>query len=300
MDKESFFSKGKAFFKIIFSLFFLNLLFLFSSCQSLSKLKPYIQEEENFHTMSLEIPVCPATQYSGIEEHEDHEVHTYNGFQLCYRESYEQAEWVSYTITRAELVKVTGRTNDFRPDTQISTGSAELSDYKGSGFDRGHLAPSADMTWSKESASDSFLLSNMSPQRPAFNRKMWKTLEESVRSWADYFGHVVVITGPLLEKDSSQYETIGANKVSVPEFYYKALLTSVTVQGREKYIALAFIMPNENIKGSIWDFACNVDQVEKRSGLDFFSLLLDFEEKIVESSNDFSLWKEALEMEKHH
>ncbi len=295
MDKESFFSKGKTV-NIIFSLFFLNLLFLFSSCQSLSKINSYIQEE-NFHTMSLEIPVCPATQYQSAE---DHEVHTYNGFQLCYRESYEQAEWVSYTITRAELIKVTGRTNDFRPDTQISTGSADLNDYRGSGFDRGHMAPSADMTWSKESTSDSFLLSNMSPQRPAFNRKIWKTLEESVRSWADYFGQVVVITGPLLEKDSSLYEAIGTNKVAVPEFYYKALLTSVNVQGKEKYIALAFIMPNENIKGSIWDFACNVDQVEKRSGLDFFSLLPDFEENIVESSNDFSMWKEALEMEKQH
>ncbi|MBP5436986.1 MAG: DNA/RNA non-specific endonuclease [Treponema sp.] len=126
-------------------------------------------------TLALQIPLCKATSHllnqnirnsftvvglDGNEETEskskkdakppkDHELHTYAGYTLCYRESYELAEWVSYSLTRSQLEhKVTGRTNDFRADTLISTGSAKPADYKGSGFDRGHLAPAADMAWS--------------------------------------------------------------------------------------------------------------------------------------------------------
>ncbi len=282
---------GRNFFLIAKStIFSILIVFSLAGCTTFGKTQGLDNNGEIFEKRLLEIPLCPGTEKAFAE---DHEVHTYSGFQLCYRESYEQAEWVSYTITREELIKVTGRLNNFRPDTQISTGSAELSDYKNSGYDRGHLAPSGDMTWSFESASDSFLLSNMSPQTPAFNRGMWKKLEEEVRKWADNFGYVVVITGPLLEKNAGEYECIGENKVAVPQYYYKVLLTEITdEEGNSFYTAAAFIMPNEDIKGSIWDYAVSVDEVEKRSGLNFFYILNDSIEDEIESCMDFSIWKE--------
>ena len=98
------------------------------------------------------------------------QVHKYTGFTLEYDESTEQAFWVAYELTRSEVARTVRRTDDFRPDPNISTGSAILSDYKGSGYDRGHLAPAGDMKFSRQTMIESFYMSNMSPQLPAFNR----------------------------------------------------------------------------------------------------------------------------------
>ena len=232
------------------------------------------------------IPACRAT--TSHANGNDHEVHTYCGFTLCYRESYEVAEWVSYVLTKEETIHVTGRSNNFRKDPAISTGSATLEDYKKSGYDRGHLAPAADMEWSKESVSDSFFMSNMTPQKPDFNRGIWGKLEHQVRDWAKEHGEVVVITGPILEKPSTGYASIGSNKVAVPEYFYKALLAK---DDEGKFTAIGFIIPNEKSEGKIWDYEVTVDEIEKRTGLDFFSLLPDFTETPLESSSDFAKWE---------
>lgn len=254
---------------------------------------------------SLEVPLCPATraliadgsapkQSDGTpsfqtNEH-DHEVHQYSGFELCYREKYEDAEWVAYKLVRDELNTVIGRTDDFRADTKISTGSATPQDYTRSGYDRGHLAPAADMEWSEKSAHDSFLMSNMTPQAPQFNRGMWKDLEAQVRSWADRFGEVYVVTGPILEKESEKYKSIGADKVAVPEFFYKVLLTQLDDEAHT-VLAAAFILPNTKCEGSIYDYVVSIDEVELRTGIDFFYLLPDDIENRIEQNADVSAWK---------
>ncbi len=245
-------------------------------------------QNDSIKTSSIEIPLCRGTHPDTKDgEHSDHEVHEYLGFTLCYRESYENPEWVAYTLTSEELNAVTGRTEDFRQDPNISTGSATLSDYRGSGYDRGHMAPAADMEWSKESASESFLLSNMSPQAPQLNRGLWKDLESQVRTWAKTFGEVTVVTGPVLEKNAEEYTYIGQNKVSVPEYYYKVLLA----QKDKKKIAAAFILPNKKCEGTIWDYSVSIDEVEERTSLDFFSMLQDEEENILEENILVDDWK---------
>ena len=220
-----------------------------------------------------------------------HEVHTYAGFELCYREDYEDSEWVAYTITREKLVSVIKRTDDFRADTSITTGSATPADYKASGYDRGHLAPAADMQWSSETMHESFLMSNMTPQAPQLNRGMWKELEENVRKWAQNFGEVTVVTGPVLEKPSAEYSSIGSNKVAVPEFFYKALLSK---SNNGDTIMAAFIMPNQKCEGEIWDYAVSVDEIEERTGIDFFSALDDSIENETEKNINLSEWKNCL------
>ena len=186
-----------------------------------------------------------------------------------------------------------GRTNDFRLDPSITTGSALPSDYYKSGYDRGHLAPAADMGWSSESVSESFYMSNMTPQLPDFNRGMWKDLEGMVRQWAVRFGEVTVVTGPVLEKSAAEYSSIGKNNVSVPEFFYKALLA----QNEGKYISIGFILPNKKCTGTVFDYAVSVDEVERRTELDFFSRLPDSVEEFVESRTVYSLWKSGTESE---
>ena len=238
------------------------------------------------------IPTCRAT--STHANGNDHEVHTYCGFTICYRESYEVAEWVSYVLTKEETVHATGRSNNFREDPAITTGSATLSDYRKSGFDRGHLAPAADMEWSKESVSDSFFMSNMTPQKPDFNRGIWGKLEHQVREWAKEHGEIVVITGPVLEKPSSEYPSIGSNKVAVPEYFYKVLLAK---DRNNKYQAIGFILPNTGYEKSFMDFCVTVDEVERRCNLDFFELLDDETENAIEGKFNIDFWNKGIKTE---
>lgn len=243
---------------------------------------------------NLEKPWCAAQNHA-----QDHELRNYEYYSICYRENYEQAEWSAYCLTSDHLVKNAGRSDDFRPDPQISTGSATLADYKGSGYDRGHLSPAADFAFDKTAMSETFYMSNMSPQAGSFNRGMWKDLESTVRDWAKKFGRVYVISGPVLEKEASEYETIGANKVSIPQYYYKVILAplyedekdAATPEDAKNICALAFIFPNKKCEGSFFDYAVSIDDVEKRTGLDFFSQLDEETQDKVERSVILENWK---------
>ena len=235
---------------------------------------------------SLEIPVCP-----GSHGESDHQIRHFKHYSICYRESYEQAEWSAYCLTEEELVKNAKRSDDFRSDPEISTGSATPADYKKSGYDRGHLSPAADFAFDEEAMSETFYMSNMSPQAGSLNRGIWKDLESQVRVWAKTFGRVYVVSGPILEKTASEYQSIGENGVSVPEFYYKVILAPLyedekdkaTPQDAKEIIATGYIFPNEKCEGELDDYAVSVDEVEKRTKLDFFSLLEDKTENEVEA-----------------
>ncbi len=247
---------------------------------------------------NLEIPVC-AGSTSSSGKADDHEIRRFQNFTICYRESYEQAEWAAYCLEKSELVKNANRGDDFRADPEISTGSATLSDYRGSGYDRGHLAPAADFAFSEEAMSESFYLSNMSPQAGDLNRITWQYLEGQVRTWAETYGRVYVVTGPVLEKDASQYASIGKNKVSVPEYYYKVLLAPLyadetDAQSPESAAAaqaVAFILPNSKCDKPFWDYAVSIDEVERRTGLDFFAIMTDSLENALETNESVESWR---------
>jgi endonuclease G len=190
---------------------------------------------------------------------------TYTGFDLGYNEHFEQASWVVYVLTREEIVSGTEERPDrFRPDTSIFTGSAALSDYRGSGFDRGHLAPAADMKWSEQAMDESFLLSNISPQNPSFNRGIWKKLEEKVRQWAVEKDSLYVITGPVLDPIRG---VIGQNEVGVPGSYFKVLVDL----SPPEFGMIAFLLPNNGSSKELTDYAITVDSLEIVTGYDFFA-----------------------------
>jgi endonuclease G len=203
---------------------------------------------------------------------------------LCYRETYELAEWVAYELTREELTVIASRSNNFRIDPSISTGSASPSDYYKSGYDRGHLAPAADMRFDYTAMSESFFMSNMAPQTASLNRGAWKYAEDETRRLAETYGRVWVVSGPVLLNaagERADFKTIGENKVAVPEYFYKALL--FPVDDDIGFRALAFIMPNENPGKRFMDYRVSIDEIEARTGLDLFSALPDDIEAIVEA-----------------
>ena len=221
----------------------------------------------------LEIPIS----------HQGGQIIEHCGYVLSYIEDHEQAEWAAYELTSKELKGKEKRTDDFRPDPAIKTGSAEPSDYMASGYDLGHLVPAADMKWSKEAMSETFFLSNMSPQEPGFNRGIWKRLEDAVRKWAKADKRLYVATGPVLQKG---LPAIGPNKVSVPKLYYKVILDYV----RPEIKAIGFVMPNKPSKAGVMEYAVTVDSVEALTGIDFFPALPDSVEKAVEKAADRERW----------
>lgn len=208
----------------------------------------------------------------------------HTGYTLCYSEEHEQPYWVAYLLTADEVFAAnTKRSNNFREDPSIPTGSATLEDYKGSGYDRGHLCPAADQLWSARAMEDSFFLSNMSPQKHSFNAGIWLDLESAVRTFAAQNREICVVTGPVLT--DGPYKTIGPNKVSVPKSFYKVILD---YYGPEKK-AIGFILAQDD-RGRLKNFAVSVDEVESVTGLDFFPRLRDDEEAALESSFNVNLW----------
>lgn len=208
----------------------------------------------------------------------------HTGYTLCYSEEHEQPYWVAYLLTADEVfANESSRNENFREDPSIPTGSATLADYKKSGYDRGHLCPAADQAWSAQAMDDSFYLSNMSPQTHTFNAGIWLELEKAVRTIAAQNQEVYVVTGPVLT--DGPYETIGSNKVSVPNSFYKVILD---YYGQEKK-AIGFVLRQDD-KGKLKNFAVSVDYVEELTGIDFFASLSDKEEEALESTFDVSLW----------
>lgn len=210
--------------------------------------------------------------------------HTY--YSLSYLEKHEQAEWTAHLLSR-EMLRMPNvpRSNYFNPDPKEVTGSAVHSDYSGSGYTRGHLVPAGDMAHDKIAMEESFYMSNMSPQLRAFNNGIWRELEENIRDWAFSTGSVYVITGPVFGQNVKR--KIGKNKVSVPDAFYKVLL-SYTEKDKK---AIAFIIPNALSEQPLQEYMVTVDAVEALTGLDFFSYLLDDkEEEIIESVLNKEKW----------
>ena len=207
----------------------------------------------------------------------------HDNYTLSYNEKYEQAEWVAY-----ELKKNTNRNQNFqRPffieDNEVKTGSASWKNYKKSGYDKGHLCPAGDRKFSKEAFYETFLTSNISPQKHDFNEGIWNTLEQKVRYWSTKYDGIYVVTGGVLTDD---LETIGNEDVAVPKFFYKILLDT----SRGEYKMIAFLVPAVDSDKPLYKFVVAVDEIEKLTGIDFYPTLDDNIESKLEKSSDYKDW----------
>lgn len=207
----------------------------------------------------------------------------HSGFSLSYNELHEQANWVAYELTKEKTVKIYSRIDKFLEDPKVKTGTANAKDYASSGYDRGHLAPAADMVWSATAMAESFYYSNMSPQNPGFNRGIWKKLEELVRIWAVENEALYIATGPVL---SGSLLSIGPNKVSVPKYYYKVILDYKAPEIK----SIGFILENKNSNQPLQTYAVSIDSVEKFTGIDFFVSLPDEQEEVIEKKICLPCW----------
>ena len=208
------------------------------------------------------------------------------GYTSSYNTSYGIPNWVAYEITRSEATSTEAERKDkFMPDPKVKGHSATNADYKGSGYDKGHMAPAADMKWSQIVMDQSFYFTNICPQAPGLNRGAWKNLEEDIRLWAIRDSALVVICGPLFTQEPVRY--IPQTQVAIPDAYFKVVCSPYTPEPR----GIAFIFPNAKASKHPREYVTTINSVEQITGMDFLSQLPDETENKIEETSNYALWE---------
>lgn len=213
---------------------------------------------------------------------------THPGHLLVYSEAHEQPKWTAH-IASPDLIKGNlARIDSFLPDPLVSTGTAVTADYWNSGYDRGHLVPSADMRWNYDALKGTYYYSNISPQVPELNRETWADLEDWGRRYVNFSKRrVFVITGPVLRDGlPTMQKADRKNEVSIPEYFWKVI---ADLDG-DKPKAIGFVMRNTKLDGPPISFAVPVDSVEKLTGYDLFPALDDAIEDRIEAMREIKDW----------
>lgn len=225
----------------------------------------------------LEIPLNP----EGLEETRRSRA----SYTVSYNHKTKQPNWVAWILTADETNgPINKKDYDFEDDDDIPDPKGYKSDYFTSGYDRGHLCPAGDNKWDSAAMHDCYLMTNMCPQTSSMNSGIWNSIEKRCRTWAEKYGEIYIVCGPLFI--GTDHKTIGKNKVVVPEAFFKVVLCMGDYPK-----AIGYICYNQGQAGSdISDFVKTVDEIEEVTGYDFFSQLPDSLENHIEGTCDLSLW----------
>ena len=235
------------------------------------------QAPADIANVQLELPRLLTERPAQVIEH--------LGYTVCYNAEWHLPNWVAYELTPFEADGEFTRTDKFLPDPLVEGDPVVTSDYKGSGYDRGHMAPAADMRWSEQAMKESFYMTNMCPQNHNNNAGDWKDLEELVRDLATVYGNIYICCGPIVSDAST---TIGSvRKIVVPQAFYKVLLRQ---KPDGSYTSIGFVMPNAAGNRPLMAYMQSVDEVEQLTGIDFYCNLPDSIQTIVEADFTISDW----------
>ncbi|MBO5613123.1 MAG: DNA/RNA non-specific endonuclease [Prevotella sp.] len=224
---------------------------------------------------NIEIPKCS----QGVDE------------QILFRKAYTTSyncntkcpNWVAWHLIAEHADGKHRRLKNFHEEKDIPMPRATIEDYIGSGWSRGHMCPAGDNKWDAEAMYESFSLVNVCPQNANLNSGLWNSIEMDCRKWALKYGDIYIVCGPVYLK--REHETIGYNKVYVPEAFFKVILC---LNGTPK--GFGFIVRNTDGNKKRDLYYNSIDQVERITGYDFFPILPDSIENEVEAKLDMTLW----------
>ena len=242
------------------------------------------RSRDNSHGPLADSELGPLTTVISPPGH-DGQTLDYGFFTVDFNPEHHQPNYATWILTRDMVQNATvSRKDNFRPDPDVEE-SATPADYRGSGYDRGHIVPAGDMKHDADAMDRTFFMTNMSPQVGRLNSGSWKKLEDNCRSWAVRDSALVIVAGPILTDRITRH--IGRTRVSVPSRYFKVILAPYANPPR----ALGFIMNNGDNPGGVQPTALTVRQVEEITGYDFFSALPDDIENTVETQARYSTWQ---------
>lgn len=224
---------------------------------------------------SIEIPSSPID----IQE----QILVRKAYTVSYNKDTKCPNWVAWELTSNHADGDCPRYSKYDEDMEVPAPRATNEDYRGSGWTRGHMCPAGDNKWDAEAMRESNLLSNMCPQHASLNSGLWNVIERDCRKWAVRYGDVYIVCGPVFL--NKEHETIGMNKVVVPEAFFKVILRLTPEPA-----AIGFIVRNNEGKKKKDQFVNTVDDVERITGMDFFPALPDSIENVVESTASLNEW----------
>lgn len=225
-------------------------------------------ENTQGYVEGLEIPIDQVNK--------DAQVLSREGYTSSFNKQRGVPNWVAWKLTACHTTGPYKRAGiQFSPDPDVED-SPDTYDYMRSGYDRGHMCPSADNRWSQKAQEQCFYMTNICPQEHSLNSGDWSELEKRCRTWAEENGCVYIVCGPIFYHHKPH--TIGKHKVWVPDAFFKVVLVS-----GQKPMACGFIYKNKEGNRPMGDYVNSVDQIERITGLDFFSKLPDKIEKDIES-----------------
>ena len=258
-------------------LYFLLTIVLFYSCKD-SRIG------EDFLIKSDEVSISKNklnTDFDFYPTSTTSDVYKRDSYSFSYSEEHEQSEWVAYFLENDDLTNSNFKRPFFEQDPLVESESADWRNYKKSGYDKGHLCPAGDRKKTLDDYNETFFTSNISPQLHEFNSGVWNRLEEKVRYWAIKYDGLYVVTGGVL---SDNLKTIGKERVSVPNYFFKVLLS----KDGDKMIG--FLVPHEDSDKPLYEFVVSVDEIEKMTGIDFYPNLSDRLENQLEAKSDYKGW----------
>ena len=238
-----------------------------SSLPSAIPLSAASKQETTSSPLSLS-PAAELPRWANEQVAKPEQIIHHIGYTVSWNPVFLVPNWVAYELTADELIGSEERTNHFKPDPLVEGDPVVTRDYSNSGYDRGHMAPAADMRWSAQAMRESFYMTNICPQNHNLNAGDWKALEERVRDMAEQYEHVYVCCGPII---SDPYQTIGQErKIAVPEAFFKVILT----EQDGEYQTEAYVMNNEAGHKKLSTYKRPLQEVENITGLQFFYAVL--------------------------
>ncbi len=209
------------------------------------------------------------------------------GYTLSYNKTTKCANWVAWKLTKDHIDGIWSRKGlKYIEDVEAEYPRQEVGDWKinPERYDHGHMCPAGDNKWSKLAMEQSFLLTNMCPQHRRLNGGDWKELEEKCRDWANEYGEIYIVCGPIFY-DGKKGTIGGSKEIWVPDAFYKVILCM-----NDNPKSIGFIYPNEGKNNPMENYVFTINDIESKTGIDFFYTLPDNIEKTIETEANLTIW----------
>jgi len=236
----------------------------------------------NDEDIKVEVPA--GVEIPAYEEHATSQLLVRKAYTASYNKETRCPNWVAWVLTADHIEGTTTRKASYREDEEVPIPRATNQDYKGSGWSRGHMCPAGDNKWDEEAMMQSNLMTNICPQHASLNSGVWNVIERDCRKWAQHYGAVYIVCGPIFM--NCKHEKIGTNEVFVPEAFYKVILRLAPTPK-----AIGYVVRNNEGKKRKDQFVNSVDEVERITGIDFFPALPDSIEDKIEAKATLYDWK---------